>query len=104
MSFIINNQEMFQTNSSIHNMTTRNKKNIIDQIPTYLFSKKYSLHWYKHFNSLPHNVTIFKNDKAKFKESLRKHLHTHTHTHSFYHVDEFFMCKDDLRYHFVKCL
>jgi hypothetical protein len=71
---------MFQTNSSIHNITTRNKNNIIDQLPIYLFSKKYSLHWYKHFSSLQPNVTIFKNDKAKFKEALRKQLYTNTHT------------------------
>ena len=100
MSFIINNHETFQTNSSIHNNTTQNKNNVIDQIPTYLFSNKYSLHWYIRYNSLLPNVIIFKNNKAKFREALRKHLHTH----SFYHVDEFFMCKDDLRYHFVKCL
>jgi len=30
--------------------------------------------------------------QAKFKVALRKYLHTH----SFYSVDEFFMCKNDL--------
>jgi len=37
-------------------------------------------------------VTILKNDKAKFKAPYRKYLHTH----SFYPVDKFGMCKDDL--------
>jgi len=43
-------------------------------------------------NSLTSSVTIFKNDKAKFKAALRKWQHTHC----FYSVDEFFMFKDDL--------
>jgi hypothetical protein len=44
------------------------------------------------YNGLPPSLTILKNDKAKFKTALRKHLNTH----SFYYVDEFFMCKDHL--------
>jgi hypothetical protein len=43
-------------------------------------------------NSLPPSATILNNDKAKLKAALRKYLHTQ----SFYFVDEFFMCKDDL--------
>ena len=46
----------------------------------------------KIFNSLPVNVTILKNDKAKFKTALRKYLHTH----SSYSIVEFFMCNNDL--------
>jgi len=38
------------------------------------------------------HLKILKNGKVKFKAALRKHIHTH----SFYSVDEFFMCKDDL--------
>jgi hypothetical protein len=30
----------------------------------------------KIFNSFPHSLTILKNDKAKFKAALRKHLNT----------------------------
>ena len=44
------------------------------------------------FNSLLLSVKILKNDKAKFKASLRNFLHAH----HFYSVDEFYMCKDDL--------
>jgi hypothetical protein len=43
------------------------------------------------FSSLPHSLTILKNEKAKFKVALKKYLNTH----SFYTVDEYFMCKDD---------
>jgi len=39
-------------------------------------------------------VTILENDKEKFETASRKYLHTH----SFYSVDAFFMCKDDLLY------
>jgi hypothetical protein len=89
MNSIINNQENFQTNSSIYNTNTRNKY--------YLHRPNANLSSFRKstfyagiiiFNS----VTIFKNTKAKFKEALRKYLNTH----SFYSVDELFMCKDDL--------
>jgi len=43
----------------------------------------------KFFNSLPSSVTILKNDKAKFKATLRKYPHTH----SFYSVYEFVWVK-----------
>jgi len=45
----------------------------------------------KIFSSLPCNLTILKNEKAKFKSALRKYLNTHC----FYSVDEFFVCQDD---------
>jgi len=46
-------------------------------------------------------VTFLKNDEAKFKAASKN---TYIHTHSFYSTDEFFMCTEDLEYHFVKCL
>jgi hypothetical protein len=39
MNFLINSQEIFQINSSIHNINTRNKHYFLDQIPTCLFFK-----------------------------------------------------------------
>ena len=57
---------------------------------TILFPKKYIL--CRHQNFQQSSLTIFKNDKAKFKAVLRKYLNTH----SFYSVDELFICKDDL--------
>jgi len=92
MSFIINNQEIFQTNSSIHNMNTRNKYHLLRPNAKLSFFKKSIFYaGMKIFNILPPSVTILQNDKAKFKAALGKYLHTH----SFYIVDEFFMCKDD---------
>ena len=64
----------------------------IDKIPIYLVFKKVHSMLTNIFNSLPPSVTIFRNDKAKYKAASRKYRHTH----SFYSVDEFFMCKDDL--------
>jgi hypothetical protein len=32
------------------------------------------------FNILPPNVTVLRNDKAKFKAALRKYVHTHSFT------------------------
>jgi hypothetical protein len=54
----------------------------------------------KIFNSLPSSVTVLKNDKTKSRAALKKYLNTH----SFYSLDEYFMCKDDLEYCVVKCL
>jgi len=51
------------------------------------------------FNSLPCSQTILKDKKAKFKVVLRKYLNMHPS----YSVDEFFMCKDEQQYCFVKC-
>ena len=45
MNLIINSQETFQINSSIHNINARNKHHFLSQIPTCLFfPKKYILY------------------------------------------------------------
>ena len=90
MSCFINNQEIFQTNSPIHNINTRNKHQL-HRPNTSLCSFQTSTFYagIKTFNSLPLSVTLLKNDKAKFNTALRKYQHTHC----FYSVDEFFMCK-----------
>ena len=44
MKIIINNQEVFEANSSIHNTNMRNRHYFTDQIQTYLvFKKVYSM-------------------------------------------------------------
>ena len=93
MNFIINNQEIFQTNSSIHNINTRNKHCLQRPGPNLsCFRKSTFCTGIKIFNSSPPRVTVLKNDVAKFKAVLRKYLHIH----SLYIVDKFFMCRDDL--------
>jgi hypothetical protein len=68
-------------------------------MPPILYLKRQILCWHKNFQQFSLGVTILKNDKEKFKEALRKYLYTH----SFYSLDEFFMCKNDLLY-FLKSL
>jgi hypothetical protein len=46
----------------------------LDQMPTYLVFKKVHFLLASKFSSLPHGVTIFKNEKVKFKVALRKYL------------------------------
>jgi hypothetical protein len=93
MSLIINNQEIFQTNSSVHNINTVNKHH--HHRPNANLSCVQKSTFYagiKIVNSLPLGVTILKNDKAKFRAALRKYIFTH----SFYSLNEFFKCKDDV--------
>jgi hypothetical protein len=99
MNFIVSNHENVQTNSSIHNINTKNMHHFQRPNANLSCFKKSTLYADKKiFNTLPCSLTILKNEKAKFKLALRKDLHTHP----FYSVDEFFMCKDDLKYCFVK--
>ena len=67
-------------------------------MPTYLVLKTKSIFYagIKMFTSLLPSLTVVKNDKAKLKIALSKYLLTH----SFYSVDDFFACKNDL--HFCK--
>ena len=92
MNFIIKNHEIFQTNSSIHNINTWNEHHHRTNANQTWCQKSMFYAGIKIFNCLPPCVTIFKNGKAKFKTASKKYLHMH----SSYSVDEFFMCKDDL--------
>ena len=79
ISFIINNQNFFLTNSSIHNINTRNKHNL--HRPNANLSCFQRSTFYAGiiiFNSLPPTATIFRRDMEKFNAALRKDLHTHT--------------------------
>jgi hypothetical protein len=87
MNFIINDHEIFQINSSVRNINTRNKHNLHTpnaNLPCFQESILYV--GMKIFNSSPPSVTVLKNDKAKCKAALRKCVHTR----SFYSVYEFF--------------
>jgi len=102
MKFIINNQEHFQTNSSIHNINTRSKHQTNSHTHNINTQNKHQLHrtnvklscfqkctFYagiKILNCLPRSLKILKNEKAKFKVALIKYLNEH----SFYSVDEIF--------------
>jgi len=82
---------MFQTNSCVHNINTRNKHHL--HRPNAILSCYQKSTFYagiNMFNRLPPRLTILKNEKAKFQAAFRKFLHIH----SFYSVDKFFMCKN----------
>jgi len=90
MNFIINNQEIFQKNSPIHNTNTKNKHHLHrpnSNLSGFQESTLYA--GIKIFTSFSPSLTILKNHKAKFKEALRKYLITP----SFYHVDELLVKK-----------
>ena len=97
MNFIISNKEIFETNSSVHNINTRNKYHLHRlnaKLPC--FQKGIFSAGTKIFKSMK----ILKHEKVKFKASLRKYLCTH----SSYSVDEFLCVKMMYNTAFVKCL
>jgi hypothetical protein len=94
-SFFIGNQEKFQTNSPVHNINKINKHHLHRPVANLsCFQKAASYYGIKIYNSLPQSFTNLKNEKTQFKVALRKFLNAP----SFYSVDEFFTCKDDMYY------
>ena len=93
MSFLINNQDILQTDSSTYNINKRNKHRLHrPDANVSCFQKGTFCAGIKMFNSLPPSVTVLKNDGAKFKTAQRKYLYAH----SSYCVDESCICKDDV--------
>jgi hypothetical protein len=100
MSFFIGTQEKFQTNSSVHNINTRNKHHLHRPVANLLcFQKGASYSGIRIFNSWPQIIINLKNEKTQLKVTLKKFLNTH----SFYSVDEFFTCTDDMYYWLYDC-
>jgi len=79
MNFIINNQEIFETNSPIHNINRRSKHHLhTPNVNLLCFQTSTFYVGITIFYSLLPGVISLKYDKAKFKAALRKYLHTHT--------------------------
>jgi hypothetical protein len=69
MNFFINNQENFDTDSSVTMLIQGISTIFIDEIPTHLVFKKSTFYaGIKIFTSLPRSLTILKNDKANSKQ------------------------------------
>ena len=69
MNFVINNHKNFHTDSSINSINTENKHHL--HRPNANLSCFQKCTFYariKILNSLPHHLTIIKNDEAKFKQ------------------------------------
>jgi hypothetical protein len=72
-SFIINNLDIFRTNSSTHNINVRNKHDLHrSKVNHFVFQKSTFYAGIKICNNLPPDVTINKNGKAQVKAALRK--------------------------------
>jgi len=70
-----------KTNSSIHNINTRNKHNLCrSNANLFCFQRSTFYAGIKIFNSLPPTVTILSRNMKTFKAALRKYLHTHSFT------------------------
>jgi hypothetical protein len=77
MELIINNQGIFQTNSSVHNINTKDEQHLHRpnaKLSSFQKSKFYA--GIKLSNNLPTSVTILKNGKAIFIPAFRKYLTT----------------------------
>jgi hypothetical protein len=75
MNFVVNNQEHFQTNSSIHSVNTRNRDHLHRPTTNLLrFQKSVYYAVIKIFNSLPSNLRSLMNKKAQFKVALKRYL------------------------------
>jgi len=91
----IRNQDQFLTNSSVHSKNTRNKHHPHRRIANLsCFQKGASYSGIRIFNNLPRSITSLRNEKPRLKVALKKFLYAH----SFYSVDEFFACTDDMYY------
>jgi hypothetical protein len=80
MVFIINNQGIFQTNSTTHNSNTRNKQHLhrSKAKPSPFQTKSTFYAAINPFNNWSPSVTILKNGKEIFRAAFRKYLTTHT--------------------------
>jgi hypothetical protein len=92
-NFFVNNQENVQINPSVHSINTRYKHHLHRPIANLSCFQKNAFHsGIRIFNSLPRSLTNLKNEEAQFKVALRRYLNVL----SFYSVDEFLMCTDNL--------
>ena len=95
MSFFIGNQDKFQTNSSVHSINTRNKHHLHRPVAKLsCFQKGATYSGIRIFNNLPRSITSLKNENPQFKVDITIFLYAH----SFYSVNEFFTCTDDMYY------
>jgi hypothetical protein len=75
MNFITSNEENFHTDSSKTILILGISTTFIDQMPTHFVVKKGTFYaGIKMCNFLPPSLTILKNDKVKFKATLRKYI------------------------------
>jgi hypothetical protein len=75
LNFIISNQEHLQANSVVHSVTTRNKHHLHRPVANLTgFQKDTYYSGVKIFNDLPSSLKSLMNEKAEFKEALKRYL------------------------------
>jgi len=102
IELVVNNQEHFQTNSTIHSVNTRNSDHLHRSIFNIsCFQKSAYYADIEVFNSLLSNLRSLMNKRTQFKVALKRYLNTH----SIYTVEELLalkmthtMCKRLLSY------
>jgi hypothetical protein len=77
-NFVFNDQDNFQTHSSIHNVNTKNKHHLHSPNANPSCFQKNTIHAIINiFNSLQPRLSTIKNDRANFIEATCKYLNTH---------------------------
>jgi hypothetical protein len=92
MNFVVNNQELFKTNSAIRTFNIRNRNHLhrpVTKLPRFQKSAYYA--GIKIFNILPSNLRSCVNKKTQFKVALKRYLYTHP----FYSLEEFLTFRNE---------
>ena len=72
MSFLIVNQDKFQTDSTVHSINTRNKHHLHRPSANLsCFQKGGSYSGIRIFKNLPRSITSLRNEKPHFKVALK---------------------------------
>jgi hypothetical protein len=86
MMFVIGNPDIYQTNSTLHCINTRQKNKLhVPSVKYYSIQIGVLYSSIKIFNNLPSNIAELQNNKTRFQFVLRKYLAMN----AFYWVDEF---------------
>jgi hypothetical protein len=94
MSFVVNNQDLFQANSSAHCIKTRQNDQLHKpSVALSCIQKGVRYSSTKSFNELPVSLVKLKTGKSRFKNALMRFLMYH----SFYTLEEFFSNNSDVK-------
>jgi hypothetical protein len=93
MSFVADNQDLFQANSSVTCIKTRQREQLHKPfVALSCIQKGVTFSSIKIFNALPRSLVKLKNEKFRFKHALRRYLKYH----SFYTLEEFFSSNSNI--------
>jgi hypothetical protein len=91
VTFVVNNIDLFITNTDIYRTATRNISNLYIPLTNLtIFQKGSKYSGIKVYNNLPDNIKQLSGNKNHFKKAVLQFLHLY----SFYSMEEFFKYKD----------